>query len=227
MPDTSILVDCSNLHVGGAVQVASSVLNEWRELPGDQRPEWLTLARIEVSTEVGRDLPGLGDSEIDTNIVTVDTYPGVLAMVPRRKAFDVCFTLFGPKVASKRAHREVLGFAEVTALYPSVSSPESAVAAARAFVRRRLKQRLARRAYSWIVETEEMRSQLVDRIGAQDERVHVVPNTVATHFIESTTTEFGRRLDRVQSALPRRTGRAGQEAVRLGYLARGLSAQEP
>lgn len=112
----SLLVDASNLHKGGGVQVGASLINELAGLLedcGSGRNLTLTaLASQEVAANVDS---GSWRSRID--IRTVDSRPRRWAKFPERR-YDCVLTVFGPNYRTRRSGCEIVGFALPRLIYP-------------------------------------------------------------------------------------------------------------
>ncbi|TGZ32610.1 hypothetical protein EQ875_03845 [Photobacterium damselae subsp. damselae] len=112
-----ILVNASNLHVGGGVQVAASFINE--------------LADIDVEF----DLTIVVSSEVDVNLLSSvknkyrDKYFTVDVLGMRKytgknqnifsDSYDICFTIFGPIYHKTNAKVHLTGFAQPWIAYPN------------------------------------------------------------------------------------------------------------
>ncbi|HIF9162832.1 TPA: glycosyltransferase [Photobacterium damselae] len=112
-----VLINASNLHVGGGIQVAASFINE--------------LANIDVEL----DLTFAVSSEVDVNLLSSvkDKYKDkyyIIDVLGIKKytgtnqkifsdSYDVCFTIFGPIYHKTNAKAHVTGFAQAWIAYPN------------------------------------------------------------------------------------------------------------
>jgi len=110
-----VLINCANLHVGGALQVASSFIFElqYQKINAEK-------VNILVSSEVETSLGKL-NMPSNVQIHNINTYGlkalfkfGVLV-----ENYDVAFTIFGPKYSIFKAKNEIVGFAQ-----PWISTPK-------------------------------------------------------------------------------------------------------
>ncbi|MGD8105573.1 glycosyltransferase [Pantoea sp. FN0302] len=118
MKHQRMLLNASNLHVGGGVQVATSVISElslFADLPA-------TLT-VWASTEVDANLKSL---ECDLSSLpeyeVVDTY-GLKAIfspaIAKTRSFDRVFTIFGPLYSLFSKNFNIVGFAQPWIIYPN------------------------------------------------------------------------------------------------------------
>lgn len=188
----------SNLHAGGGVQVAASLLDEIAQLSAGVH--WSGVAErlhCEVSTQVLRNI--LPDTVETLSLHEVNRRPGGAAHVLRDVSSfrEVAFTVFGPLYSYPRADRRLMGHADVTSIYPDPSGTQVTRAAA---ARRRLRAGLSRleatRQDELIVETGAMRARLRHVLGGRCPRTHVIPNAVNAQVLRSVTDEaLAARLD--------------------------------
>ncbi|MEO5663051.1 MAG: glycosyltransferase [Nocardioides sp.] len=183
----SVLVDASNLMVGGGVQVGASFVDVLASLHEDpevrQRWSWIGDVVVEASdvvianqTAIGAGLP----------VEVVDGRPA--ARLRRRldradrRAFDVSFTVFGPDYGPRRARKRVVGFADVTSLFPEFAGIRGRRARLRHAARRRVSRRLFRSADLLVTESSFVSAALTERWGIPAHRVKVVPNVLNQVF---------------------------------------------
>ncbi|WP_416954715.1 hypothetical protein ACNKF0_20955 [Nocardioides sp. T5] len=140
----SVLLDMSNLVVGGGVQVGASFLDEVATLAADpealRRWPWLADVVIEASDVVIANATG---SWPDLDVRVVDGRPA--ARLRRRRdghRFDVSFTVFGPDYGPRRARTRIVGFADVTSLFPEYAGVSGRRDRARHALRSRVSRRL-------------------------------------------------------------------------------------
>jgi hypothetical protein len=172
-----VLLDFSNLRVGGGVQVASATLQDLTTPAIRDRYAWLTDATIRLSTKVSQHL-SFEPSSLPGKVEIVDTWPTALALFryPRR-SFDVRFTLFGPTYTGRLARREIMGFAEVTLVYaPTEYGMSGRDISLRDHVGRAVKHRLVRNADVYVTETSAIAARLASRHGILPQMIAVVPN---------------------------------------------------
>src|SRR5690606_1166829 len=142
----SVLVDASNLRVGGGVQVAASFLDELLPAMDDDRLlaryPWLGDTDVEVSPVVAEHLTAAAPGE---RVRVVDRRrPGPSRWLPNRRGYDVEFDVFGPVYATRRARLRVAGFADGTSLFGMPAGVDQPLARR---LRSRLRAEVSRRFY--------------------------------------------------------------------------------
>jgi len=188
-PSPKVILDASNLHVGGAVQVAASLIDEITEIydSAEAPYEWLRDMQIEASTLVGESLTS---GNRHPNLKIVDHRPlQKSTILPRRRAYDVAMHVFGPVYRYPLAKRNIVGYADVRSIYPAP------IALPRQRTRTRLRwkargivsRRAIRRANVVVVETSAIRQRLIELNLVQPDAVAVVPNTVNGVFFTPET----------------------------------------
>ncbi|WP_275163349.1 glycosyltransferase [Citrobacter portucalensis] len=110
-----ILINASNLHVGGGVQVAASFITE---LFNDSVRD----VSIVCSSSVFDNLASNVNTESFESFDVVDVY-GTKKISSHNKlkfsGFDVCFTVFGPFYSSLDVKKHICGFAQPWIAYPN------------------------------------------------------------------------------------------------------------
>lgn len=179
MNQPRVLIDLSNLHSGGGLQVGASFFDEMSSILADRPTEWswLAQAQIDVSSAVA------SNSSIDAarhpNVRVVDRRPFSSLVHPvGAPRFHVSFTLFGPEYALRPARRRIVGFADGTSLRPEFVPSSTPAAQLKHQVRRRISHRRYLHADVIPVEAAHVGRDLVTRWGIERSRIKVVPNTV-------------------------------------------------
>ena len=175
-----VLVDLSNLVVGGGVQVGASFLDELGRLHEDaaarRRWPWLTQIVVEASSVVAANVT---DPRPGLKISLVDGRPAArLRRVPRRRPFDLSFTVFGPDYGPRRARTSVVGFADVTSLFPEFAGIQGRRARLKHAVRARVSRHLFRTTDLMVVESAHVGAALTERWKISPDRIRVVPNVL-------------------------------------------------
>lgn len=181
---SAVLLDMSNLVVGGGVQVGASFLDELASLVTEpdalRRWTWLADAVVEVSDVVASNATGSW-SGLDVRVV--DGRPAArLRRRPAEQRFDVSFTVFGPDYGPRRARTRVVGFADVTSLFPEHASVSGPRARLRHAVRSRVSRRTFRAADLVVAESAYVTDALAARWGIPRHRLRVVPNVLNRVF---------------------------------------------
>ncbi|MCW2738726.1 glycosyltransferase [Nocardioides sp.] len=187
----SVLLDMSNLVVGGGVQVGASFLDELARLVRDpdalRRWPWLEDIVVEVSPEVSANATGDRD---DLSVRVVDGRPVArLRRRPGQERFDVSFTVFGPDYGPRRARTRIVGFADVTSLFPEHAAVQGRRARLRHAVRARVSRRTFRAADLVVAESSYVTSALEGRWGIPRQRLRVVPNVLNRVFHDESLRE--------------------------------------
>lgn len=203
---TSALIDASNLHVGGGVQVAASFLDELAELIKEpefrlQHP-WVNNLHVVASNTVTANCNRETINALALN--RRDRRPNSLhEWLPTRarRKFTVSFTIFGPEYGAKKARRQIVGYADVTSVYgPAFPIPKNQIKARlRHLVRSTTSRALTRRADKIIVETSAMKEQTAKALPYSANDIKVVPNTVNGIFSQPNTWHQPRNLGNIDS----------------------------
>lgn len=168
------LIDASNLHIGGGVQVGASLVNELALLATEgEFADQLALLQCVVSTEIAGNLTCQA-SESPLHIRVSDSRPSRWAEYPQSR-YRAVLTLFGPHYRRRRASREVVGFALPRMIYKTEE-----VGLPTATFQERLLNEMRWRRFSRVdaivVETEDAASRVMRQLVGKE--VHVVHNCV-------------------------------------------------
>lgn len=173
----SVLLDFSNVRVGGGLLVASATLEGLSQADTRLRYPWLEQAEIWISPNVRRNL-SVPETDLPGTVRFKETTASALAVLkPARRDYDVRFTLFGPTYTGRLARREITGFAEVTMLV----KPRDFGLAPEPFSIRKsvsgvVKRNLAKRSDLYVTETSAVADRLSQRFAIRRDRILVVPN---------------------------------------------------
>lgn len=181
-----MLINASNLHAGGAVQVATSLIAELTLL--SKLPTnlviWASDAVDANLQRIGVNLAALPSYEV------VNSYGlGMLTspLCKKLKKFEVVFTVFGPLYSFRNSFVNVTGFAQPWIIYP-----DNEVDAKLRFWQRWL-TRLKFKVQSYffkqsdclVVELEHVRLGLLNRCIGSESSIHVVRNSLSSVFTTS------------------------------------------
>lgn len=179
-----ILINASNLHTGGGVQVAVSSLYETSLLQNDSS---LSIDVI-VSSEVDNGLARLKtDTSVFSNYEVINTY-GIKAFFSslnsRVRNYDVVFTVFGPNYLRAKAKKEIVGFAQLWILNFNNPISEKMSFFNRNILRFKfyIQWLFFLRADHYIVELEHVKKSLVESKSVYSKRISVVYNTVSSLY---------------------------------------------
>lgn len=179
------LINATNLHYGGGVQVSISFIYELSLLVE------LSSIHIIASTEVASGLERLNtDTSNFASFEILDTYGMKSFFSPVNKKiakFDVVFTIFGPNYLRVKAKKEIVGFAQ-----PWLLDFDNPISRNMGFFERNtLKAKFFiqwlffLRADHLIVELEHVKRSLVDHRGVDSNKVSVVYNTVSSLYLDN------------------------------------------
>ena len=180
-----LLINCSNLHVGGSVAVASSFISSLAERRIDAEDVDLLLSSAVAANlrALGADLSRFGRHEV------VD-FHGISSLwrgLGRRFAgYDVVFTVFGPAYAMHLGRWHIFGFAQALIAYPGNAVEQSLPTGRRLLhrLRYKLQELFFARASELVVELEHVQVALRRLRRFSSTPIHVVRNTVDSVFGE-------------------------------------------
>lgn len=115
----TVLINASNLHVGGGIQVASSFIFELSRLLNDHSvPFDITIL---CSEKVYQNLPTNFDSSVFYRLEVLNLQGS--SFQPKKvknkfSGFDICFTVFGPLYFTPNVKKHICGFAQPWIAYP-------------------------------------------------------------------------------------------------------------
>lgn len=177
-----VLINASNLHVGGGVQVAASFI--WELALINNRLEGAKLT-IYASSEVNENLVAAGfENEMFQDYQVFDVF-GLEALKPKVSArfhgFDLVFTIFGPLYLLFSPPKHVVGFAQASIIYPDNEAAQrmgnwSRLSLSVKFL---LQWYFFRAADRLVVELEHVKTGLASNKFFPIERIDVVHNCVS------------------------------------------------
>jgi hypothetical protein len=177
-----VLINASNLHVGGGVQVATSFIADIARL----RVDFPVV--IWASTKVAANLQSLGvDLDCFEEFRVVNSL-GLRFLVSRwnrrLSEFNVVFTVFGPLYSLNRSATKITGFAQGWIIYPANEARPRLGLVARLVLD--VKSRVQRKFFSlsdvYVVELDHVKAQLRELGLARDKPVEVARNCVSSVF---------------------------------------------
>lgn len=175
-----ILINASNLHIGGGVQVASSFINELANL-SHIRDKYI----IYVSTEVDANI---NDRSQFKNYYIINTY-GIKSVFENYRLFndfDIVFTIFGPCYYPVKGI-SIVGFAQPWIIYPDNEVYKTMSMAEKAKTRLKffIQSQFLKTSDHLIVELEHVKFGL-EKLGIQkNSNISVVYNCVSSVFFDS------------------------------------------
>lgn len=184
MKNSLILINCSNLHHGGGVQVAISFIYEL-SLMVDKR---LSDIHIVTSTEVDKGLKRL-NTKVDSfgNYEILNTYGLQALRSPlnsRIKNYDLVFTVFGPNYLRVKAKKDIVGFAQswIINFDNPISQKLSFLNRKKLWLKFNLQWLFFLRSDHYVVELEHVKKGLHHLKEVPNDKISVVYNTVSTLY---------------------------------------------
>lgn len=201
-----VLINASNLHHGGGVQAATSVIAELLAFRNSKLP--LTFW---VSTEVDRNLR-LAGVLVDgvNNYIVLDSYglKFIFSTLSKKLSdFDVVLTLFGPLYSINKGFINITGFAQAWIAYPNndVYRELNYFESLKAKLKFSIQKWFFRLSDVLVVELDHVKSALHSNVFGPDKDIAVISNSVSQVFKES-------RLRESVALVP------CKEKIRLGFL---------
>jgi len=179
-----VMINASNLHVGGGVQVATSFLGELAHMPAlpPGLVIWASDAVDNNLRKLGYDLSSLSAYEV-VNSHGLNLLRSPLAR--RMQAFDAVLTIFGPLYIWKLAGVNLTGFAQPWIIYPDNEIHRSSGWRQRLLNRLKfgLQAAFFKRADQLVVELEHVRDGLLRRGIGAELAIHVVRNCLSSLYL--------------------------------------------
>ena len=207
-----ILINATNLHVGGGVQVAASFIQELASLKDCfQACEIIVFA----SSSVNANLVATGFSNSGVFEYEVFDVYGLDALKKnissRFNGFDLVFTIFGPLYLRNEVPNHIVGFAQPWIVYPNNEvygkiSRKQALLLRLKFMAQWL---FFSRAARLVVELPHVKNGLVSGKAFPAERIDVVSNCVSSIY-----------FDTPRWAPVAALGNAQEDVIRIGYVTR-------
>ena len=181
---TMLLLNASNLHVGGGVQVATSVIAEIINMPSipSNIVIWASDAVNDNLKDLGYELEGKSYYKI------VNTYGVnlIISSVARRlNEFDAVLTIFGPLYVFRLKGVNICGFAQSWIINPINESYYSNKFIGRllSVLKFKLQSYFFKRADHLVVELEHVRSGLLRCGMGTFDSIHVVKNCLSSLYL--------------------------------------------
>lgn len=204
----NFLVNASNLHVGGGVQVATSAIIELSSFP-DAAPQLHVLASSTVDHNLrsaNAQLGNFASYRVHNSWGITSLWQSLPTPIDY---YDAVFTIFGPLYCRRQPIPSVVGFAQAWIIYPDNEMARRLPWGKR--MQQRLKYWLQSRFFAQadmlIVELEHVREGLVRQGIAQRQSIRVVRNTLSSIYSDSSIWR--------PAEIP-----AAPAAIRLGFVGR-------
>lgn len=179
-----VLINATNLHVGGGIQVASSFIFELAELLKSD----FKYCEVSVlcSEKVHQNLPLNFNKDVFTDFDIIDIFGiGRSSVFVREKfnGFDVCFTVFGPLYFKPKVKKHICGFAQPWIAYPinDVYSNLNLIDKFKSRLKFSIQSHIFKQYDQLIVEQQHVKDALVN-IGYSQDKIAVVSNCVSTIY---------------------------------------------
>lgn len=175
-----VLINASNLRVGGGVQVAASFISELASIDSSHQFDIL------VSSVVDRNLRSMGVNSTQFSRYSVCDWYGLIGALKMPfnyfNSYDVVFTVFGPLYSFRKPKISIVGFAQPWIIYfDKIASRLSFLKKNYLRFRFWLQYLVFRRADVFVVELEHVRDGLVS-LGVNRDKVLVVNNTISSLY---------------------------------------------
>lgn len=181
----SVLVNASNLHVGGGVGVAASCIDALSRTVSPADRVFLLLSStvhanlLALGTNLGR----FAGCEVYDAFGLASLWRG---LGRRLAGYDVVFTVFGPAYVWRKKGAHLCGFAQPLIIYPKNPMTHAKPWYARwlQYAKYSLQELFFRRADALVVELDHVRRALMRRPLMRNKAVHIVNNTADRIFLE-------------------------------------------
>ncbi len=208
-----LLIYAANLHVGGGVQVAASVISELAQWPDELKD-----VTVWASSCVNQNLEGLGFSPDVFGAYEVVDHRGIRARFSRDRDrvsnFDSVFVIFGPHYLGALCRdgsrpQVVMGFAQSWIIYPDAEVYALLTPMSRWIARVKffLQAQFFKRADTLVVELDHVKRGLIARGISKPDQIEVVHNCIASVYLNPVLWQV--------PPLPKRVAR-----FRLGFVGR-------
>lgn len=180
------LINASNLHAGGGIQVAISFLYEISAMKNKDLSGIHVIASSEVDSGLSRlnaNTSTFGHYEIiDTNGLKVF----FSKLNNQIKKYDVVFTIFGPNYLRVKAKKEIVGFAQLWILNFTNPISEKMSFISRNILRVKffIQWLFFLRTDHYVVELEHVKNGLIENKGVDKNKISVVYNTVSSLYLD-------------------------------------------
>lgn len=181
----NILINTSNLHVGGGIQVASSFLHELSR--SYKNYDHLSLL---ISTEVKENTNSINsDLSIFKSCKLIDVH-GLNAFQKIFRSeinkYDVVLTLFGPLYRIRPPFINIVGFAQAWIIYPNNECYKALPAVRRTLIRFRfwIQAQYFKLADAIVVELDHVKDGLIRELKIPAERIFVIHNCLSSIYYD-------------------------------------------
>ncbi|MCQ8228296.1 glycosyltransferase [Pantoea trifolii] len=180
-----VLLNASNLHVGGGVQVATSVIGEITMM--ENIPSNLTIWSSSVVNQnlksLNYDLSKLPDYQVKNNFGIKALFP---ANVKHLNSFNKVLTIFGPLYTYNRHFYSIVGFAQPWIIYSDNEVYNSLPFLTRLKTKLKfsLQQKFFNKSDEIIVELEHVAKGVIKKNIATKEHVKIIHNCLSSIYLD-------------------------------------------
>lgn len=175
-----ILINASNLHNGGGVQVASSFINELPSVPNNIIQNFDVIVSSEVDKNINQSVKLFFKSYMVYNIFGIKNYKKNLGVFD---SYDLVFTVFGPSYYPITGI-DLVGFAQAWILYPNNEcySMLSIVEKLKFKLKFFLQKMFFKKSDFCVVELEHVKRRLIELNVFKSNCIDVVYNTISNVY---------------------------------------------
>lgn len=202
-----LLFNASNLHTGGGIQVATSIVFELLRTIKPHDP-----IEILISSEIEKELNNIEKNLPKNNFKILNTYSSSIFNLNFSFNFNsqqTVLTVFGPLYRWRTPFINIVGFAQAWIIYPNNECYSMLSTAQR--IKTRLKYWIQglffKRADILVVELEHVKQGLIRELNIPEERIHVVHNCLSSIYLNESLWQ--------QVEIPK-----SKEFLNLGFLGR-------
>lgn len=176
---SQVLINASNLHVGGGVAVATSFIDELSQMSSVQFD-----VHVMVSALVNKNLMSLNvNTDVFESYTVVDSY-GISAIwrgIDKKfLGMDLVFTIFGPAYFLFNKNKHIFGFAQPNIIYPNnpIIRELSLYEKLKTKVKYKVQEFFFSRSDSIIVELEHVKERLLNKYLFRHSKIYIVWSAV-------------------------------------------------
>ena len=184
-PKKKVLINCTNLHVGGGVQVAVSVVDEISVIESE-----VLEFHVVVSSEVDKGLLKTGTSTAKFPSYQVYDVYGIEASSKSFsklfQGYDAIFTVFGPDYRLGNQSNTLVGFARPWIIYPDneIFRSISALSKLKTKLKIFIQTLFFKKASKLVVELPHVKQGVIDRSISNMDSVEVVYNSISSLYFQ-------------------------------------------
>lgn len=183
-----VLVNATNLHAGGAVQVATSFICEIMREQSEVDSDLMDKIDFYVSSEVHNNVLSINGSIAERkNYFVEDTYAKSAFRSEFNKiakTYDVIFTVFGPDYLFGQKALRVTGFAQPWIIYDEGYKVVSLFQGLKSRLKFWIQSLLFKCSDQLIVELDHVKKRLIEKGIAKNDNIHIVRNCLSSLYLD-------------------------------------------